>query len=676
MEKGSFRNRVISVFLSLFMALTMVPGGSFAAGSTEPATTEGTRDERGRLVINAHQVINDADDTAAVRFRGVHGRAYEMFGGSFGTVGNEKPLKDGMKIRFQWMDSDGAVSPVYEAFTQTPKNGKGGTGWYSFDDKKLSFKDGNGKLHKLAYQTTRQRYRLWLAPGQTSESGNEYVTARQAHGGQVGFYKADQNSAGTFMVADAHFTKTGVFVYEKPGDDYTKLIKNAPYQDNFDKGLFGRPEKLLSGRVWWETKSTDMAFPVDIGEENVKQEKADYKTGIRVVNMMLKPEGIKVAQAWEKANKKATVRERINYFGTLVKDHPEYVETVVTPVKMMKDNDSGYAAQFSTRIDQNYLYQFVVRGEDNEVLPSINGFPAPLFHNPDEFIHGGSITTANGGLYMVKNALVNSPFESTIDITNYNVSDLVASPGDTATIKVNSNFLKGNNTEIKWIDQEGNEIKGQTKVVTNKKDADAITFKVPENLDARVTYSVQLVINGVIVDADSFVANPLPKLNLHRNGPDDLDKDGKEKAEAVERVNLDKDTEGKVTLPVMRDREDYQNISKTGKSFVGWSTNKDATAPDKEAEKYITDGSKFTVGETKDLYAVWKDPFTVTVKKKWSGANGDDYKDVKFGLMYRVALTKANGPTINRNATFTPVPENIAPIKTYDGSDMVWKNLP
>ena len=114
------------------------------------------------------------------------------------------------------MDKDGTVSPVYQATTHDlggTRAGQGGNGTYAFDIGD-GWTDANGKLHKPEFQSvSSQKYKLWLAPGQKSENGNEYFTYRKQPGNSTGFSGAVV-ATGEFILSEHSMQRTAIYVYE------------------------------------------------------------------------------------------------------------------------------------------------------------------------------------------------------------------------------------------------------------------------------------------------------------------------------------------------------------------------------------------------------------------------------------------------------------------------------
>ena len=723
MDNKQISKRYFSLFLALIMLIGTLPMNIFAQGPTtgtctadpnkvsssiivkDPDKKQGPTkkdnngvilegfDEHGQEYVAADKVITKAAD--ATNQRGVFGRAYDMTGNDFNAADNNNPLPDGTVIYFQWMDSDGVKSPIFTCKTYHVGTGAKDGGWYAYDPDKLDFKDGNGKVHKLAYQTVRQYYRFWLAPGQKSPNGNTWTTARQAPGGQVGFYKATQTSGGSFMLAGSNYQKTAVFVYETP-DNISYMV--APKGESKFTGKDGKTyprykidkagieeergiDNYITGKVWWELSDNLVTFPTSTADTQVPQNTTeDGLRGIRVISSALTAQG---TNALKNINN-LPINERIKQTKEILTAHPEYImQTVEAPVVYEgTGNVSKYVARFDDNIDFDFIYQFVIDGQGN-VLNVQNMSPVPVFSNPREFVQNTAARTpGRNNRYNVHNALVNDPFKSSIHITNYDTTvDGAASPEDVVKTSVEANYLPGNKVEIVWVDSDGKEL--SSKEVTSKEDAEKQTFTVPKNLTEKTAYSVQLRINGIVIDSDSFIADPSTKIRLHRNSSAD-DK-------YLDIIKVEDPDSQKVELQALRNTDKYKEVQ--NKYFVGWSTNKDATQPDENVlidksklkadsttDIYVRDGSVYKYRDAncvpvKDLYAVWKDPMTVKASKTWvdtAAANYDTSK-LKFGLLHRAAVGSFGKEVVAGLATYEPVPGQI---KDYNENGIEWKNLP
>ncbi|MGX0195947.1 putative Ig domain-containing protein, partial [Staphylococcus haemolyticus] len=429
-----------------------------------------------------------------------------------GINGSQTALND-YKVYLQWMDKDGTVSPVYQAMTHDlggTRAGQGGNGTYAFDIGE-GWTDANGKLHKPDFQSvSSQKYKMWLAPGQESENGNEYFTYRKQPGNSTGFSGAVVPT-GEFILAGHSMQRTAVYVYEKPSN-VTMTTPESEWKYD-DKGPDSNPSYLpdsinkkdpyaVSGKVWWETTTTGTTYPTSAGESFVDQTLEEAKDGFRVVTSVLTPEG---KQALSATNGIDDVNERIKAQQELIKTNPEYIQqTVVAPIV-----DGSYTARFDDKFDVNYMYQYVM-DKDGNVVPSYTGYSSPVFTSPNDYASSVPfIRTNKTYAYNVHFALVADPAKYNIDITNFDVIDNVAHPGDTAVSNVTSMYYPGEKTEIVWFDTSGDTpVELSRTEVNNEAEAEqAAQFTVPEDIDSRKTYTVQLVVNDNVIAADSFAAD-------------------------------------------------------------------------------------------------------------------------------------------------------------------------
>ncbi|PHK50122.1 Rib/alpha-like domain-containing protein [Staphylococcus edaphicus] len=436
-----------------------------------------------------------------------------------GINGSKTALND-YKVYLQWMDKDGTVSPVYQAITHDlggTRSDQGGNGTYAFDIGE-GWTDANGKVHKPDFQSVSgQKYKMWLAPGQNSKNGNEYFTYRKQPGNSTGFSGAVVPT-GEFILAGHSIQRTAVYVYEKP-TNATMTTPESEWKYD-DKGPDKNPSYLpdtinkkdryaVSGKVWWETSTAGTEYPTSAGESFVDQTLEEAKNGFRVVTSVLTPEG---KQALSTTNGIDDVNERIKAQQALIKTNPEYIQqTVVAPIV-----NGEYTARFDDKFDVNYMYQYVM-DKDGNVVPGYTGYSSPVFTSPNDYASSVPFVSANKSYaYNVHFALVADPAKYDIDITNFDAIDNVAHPGDTAVSNVSSMYYPGEKTEIVWLDTSGDTpVELSRTAVNNKAEAEsAAQFTVPEDIDSRKTYTVQLVVNDNVIAADTFAADNVIKLEI------------------------------------------------------------------------------------------------------------------------------------------------------------------
>ena len=125
------------------------------------------------------------------------------------------------------------------------------------------------------------------------------------------------------------------------------------------------------------------------------------------------------------------------------------------------------------------------------------------YGNPRDYTHSNPYVVGQQA-YNSHFALVPNLEKYDVDVTNFDTTTKTAKPGDTATAKVDAVYAVGQTTEIVWT-ANGKELNRTT--VTSKAEAEkAAQLTVPKDMDADTIYTVELVVNGVTVDADSFLA--------------------------------------------------------------------------------------------------------------------------------------------------------------------------
>ena len=194
----------------------------------------------------------------------------------------------------------------------------------------------------------------------------------------------------------------------------------------------------------------------------------------------------------------ATAIDEVNEQLAIMKAHPEYIqEVVIAPVI-----DGSYTAHFSKDIDTDGLLQFILN-PSGEIQPSYSNYPVLAYGNPRDYTHSNPYVVGQQA-YNSHFALVPNLEKYDVDVTNFDTTTKTAKPGDTATAKVDAVYAVGQTTEIVWT-ANGKELNRTT--VTSKAEAEkAAQLTVPKDMDADTIYTVELVVNGVTVDADSFLA--------------------------------------------------------------------------------------------------------------------------------------------------------------------------
>lgn len=195
-----------------------------------------------------------------------------------------------------------------------------------------------------------------------------------------------------------------------------------------------------------------------------------------------------------------------------------------------------------------------------------------------------------------------------------------------------------------------------------------------------------------------------PAIRLHSNFDKDAATAGMQEyvdTQVLEKAVLDKlkanedPTTIDATLKSVYDKAEFK---REGYSLVGFARKADANGPDINvtgsgltADNYLRDGDTFKLADTEhnytfdsakglDLYAVWKEDFTVKATKAWLDKDGkaltakqEDVSALKFALIGRPAVGTFGSEVIVEGATYHPIEGTI---KDFTGTDLTWGEGP
>lgn len=192
-----------------------------------------------------------------------------------------------------------------------------------------------------------------------------------------------------------------------------------------------------------------------------------------------------------------------------------------------------------------------------------------------------------------------------------------------------------------------------------------------------------------------------PAIRLHSNFDKDTSAEGmqedvdtqvlgKEVLDKLKAANADPTTID-ATLKSVYDKNEFK---RKGYSLVGFARKADANEPDVNvtgegltADNYLRDGDTFKLADTKhnytfdatkglDLYAVWKEDFTVKATKAWLDKDGkaliakqENVNALKFALIGRPAVGTFGQEVVVEGATYHPIEGTI---KDFTGTDLTW----
>ncbi|TRX58907.1 Rib/alpha-like domain-containing protein [Corynebacterium hiratae] len=453
---------------------------------------------------------------------GYIGHAYQSGGANYqGAQSNLKAhVPDGTEILMQWIDTDGAVSPIYSAKTHLLEPGGNpagsGPGTYAFAPG--SWTDANGKKHN--YRSDRKT-RIWLAEGQTGMSGGKLRHLYNFPGRFPGFASLANDPNGTSF-GGGFAANTSLFSYEEPVEymtadkndpekwiDYStdEQKKRIPVKPGYTKGT---PEYLryVEGRVWLEAQETagQIQSPASGGEHFVE--------GYKVVTTLLTPDGIQAVKAFKDKNVDERAQLTKDLFSVKGNRDKFIAATIVDETV-----EGGYYRAFipedvaMTPETLENIYQYVVN-PDGSVHPAYNPWGVNVFQHPRQSMTNISNNPSlqqplptNPGRNLAYN--VHQPlavnFVDEIEITKLDGEDAgeIALPGQKAEIDVTRVFDPRNPVRVVWRDEKGKELKSCDDVKTVA-EANACSYDIPADMDSQ-TLRVELEVNGRVTASDSIV---------------------------------------------------------------------------------------------------------------------------------------------------------------------------
>ena len=456
---------------------------------------------------------------------------------------------DGTKVYYQWVDVDGAVSPIYSAETHTIDGvaGANGAGLYAF--KIPAWTDANGKEHKLTAQTA-QKYRLWSATPDNSETGNERELLRVAGGYTPYAYgTASGDGLGDFPGAagtNGNLQGTAVWLTElatnpsqywmgdkKPVKDELGPVKNPAAQ--YDKDT----HYSFSGNVWLETGNERQALTASSSAGDPKG------NGYKVYAATLTPEGVQA----NKEIKNLDAKERAAVTKKMLEAHPEYVAAVRYAET---DADGNYTIRFEKdEYQQDDVFMWV-HDQNDEPVVSYSEWHQPVFHSADNYstttAPEGNPTRNNAGLaeaqggewkrfYNINFSILQKRHPS-LDITNFDTTTKPAKPGDVAQLKLSGDLPLLPN-KIEW--RKNGQATGQTCEISAINDLkDCATLTVPDDAKDGDIYSAVLISGAQEIDSDAFIVTS--KTTVDPSGVKPVNPSGEKQDSGIVVSNKDDDT--------------------------------------------------------------------------------------------------------------------------------------
>ena len=472
-----------------------VPGDKL--GATQPEIRPDGSYNVDAIASGQVKSILDLQDFAGAGYDVISGRAVVVtprFGGQLQTTySGYEPLSNEIPVYMQWMDRDGAISPVYSATT----NNSFGNGRYAFAVPQWI--DGLGRKHRFMGQTG-QKYRVWVEPTNDPETGNELMPLRTAPGMVPhAFGRGSTEGLGEFngqWGTNGNIQHTGVFMYErahKQGEADNNYMKAAGpaatlsdenrdpnakliYDDlgprknagaHYDDTYY----RTVAGKVWIENGNERQLFTAASPAFNKSPEESGIKA--RVFATALTDKG---ADAYDEFIENVDVFEKSDKTKQWIANNPDLVAGTVYGEP---DAEGEYTLRFPDDVFgneynvftadkfQQHLYMWVeIQYSDGNwiVEPSLSTFTQPVFQDPrnnnqwnptpvSSVNNAASAKHRYSRLSNVNMALVQSN-DVTLDITNFNNTNHYAERGQTATVEVKGDLPVG--ARLQWRDGRGN----------------------------------------------------------------------------------------------------------------------------------------------------------------------------------------------------------------------------
>ena len=545
-----------------------------AAGATQPKVVEGTPLVYDIDAIKSGQINNgiQLSNVAGAGKDVVSGRATIVTprqGGQLTTTYQGfKPVPDTVPIYFQWIDSDGARSPIYRTKTHTLDGPSAGKGMYAFAVPEWI--DASGKKHRFKAGMG-QRYRVWAdsAPHQYGPSGNpgapndpndvgtlnEIVPIRTTGASFPGAFGIASGSAlGEFPAAiniNGNIQRTGVWFYERPyepgqpGNNYMKaqgepvtltpeMVGIRPdstlIEDPFGPikyaGAHRDPvwNRTVSGKIWHEAGKNNQLFNVG---DSVGDAPATGAQDYKVFASALTVEG---ANAYDAQVANLDPWNRAEKAKELLQEHPEYIAgtvfgapnekgeyTLRFPESVFPGKGQTYPKQGASADQfQRHIYVWA-EDEDGNVVAAPTNYSQPEFTDPNlnsQWNPTGVPAVLNSfghqRIYNMNLGLVKDP-DLELDIIDYNNTTNPAKRGNTAHVEINGKDTLPVGAKLEWRDGNGKVLKSC--LIESKSDLrdkqnpaeDCAEFTVPKDAQHGEYYYAALTNGGHDIAVDSFI---------------------------------------------------------------------------------------------------------------------------------------------------------------------------
>lgn len=393
-SNGKSRVAAILVALALLGGMLLAPIFTAKAAAVDSIYSPG---DSGQYTING-RIVLDREGLAVI------------------TNGADEQLND-VKVYVQWIDRDGAVSPVYFDTSRIISGEDGNFSVYL-----PPWTDVNGVTHTFnadAYE----RLKVWIE----NPDPDKYHLAYEESQGILGTW-TKRDAAGWNVVANNVIN--WVIALQLNPQDY--LFKpQTEWRPSTATGTNANLYGTFSGRLWLDYQHTwgATAYPqYDPLPKDVPQE------GITMVGSYLTDAGVAAMEAWKSANPGYTAAQYEAFTAETLTAHPEYIAETVTAVTNAQGNyhlqfngldratglaaDSEWTIWNTTqrKINTNYIYIAPLLPDG---MQYISPFQNPVFQSAYEPAVPSAMTV-NAGASMLNFPLYYG--NPTFDVVEYNTT--------------------------------------------------------------------------------------------------------------------------------------------------------------------------------------------------------------------------------------------------------------
>ena len=472
-----------------------------------------------------------------------------------------EPVPEDQNVYLQWIDEDGAVSPVYSA--KTHELSGAGRGVYAFE--LPEWEDFAGKTHKFLAKSS-QKYRVWGEDFKNPQTGNDLRQLRSAPGYTPFTYgKASGEGLGDFPGSAAtagNIAKTGIWFYEAPAD----YVKADQVEETKEEDFAGPAEIAhegkITGNVWRETDRNLENQLFAGATDSAKDPKAE---GFTVWASVLSDAGKqRNNEIWSlPADKRAAATKE------MLQDKKNLAKTAYAKV----NKDGRYTVKLGDDYDPDNLYMWVT-DTNGDVVSTYSSFTQPVFTNPRKnlaWAPSPNPAVFSDYAYNVNFAALEVRVAS-LDITNFDTTENPAAPGETAKLELSGRLGEVDNA-IEWRDSSGKVLK-KCEITSTTDLGDCATFDVPEDAKHGDIYNAVLISNGNEAAADSFIVNT-EKTSVDDSRLHPVDPTDEKQGTGIRVINPDDET--KITAKDADGKPIPAELGENGEIFV--TPGKDVTGP-------------------------------------------------------------------------------------------------